>query len=194
MLDIGVKILEREGHEALTITNLCERAGVTAPTIYARAPDKITLMRAIHEHAVDRLQADLTLQPGTAVPAVVRAVGRAFLDNAALMRAIIRQASAEPRIYDRGSSEVIALGHLFRAAVGGDARRADACYRIVVGALAHRVVDGAGFTSDLAQSDADFIEALAEMAEGYLTPRRARAGPSKGKLTPGKKQPSKRPR
>jgi AcrR family transcriptional regulator len=168
VLDAGVDILEEDGHEALTIANLCDRAGVTPPTVYARAPDKVTLLRAIHEHAVDRVQAEITLVAGTSPAEATSAIAHAFLDNARLMRAVIRQASAEPEIYDRGSSEVIALGRLFRAAVDGDERRADACYRIIVGALAHRVVDGAEFTSDIPQTDAAFTDSLCEMAERFL--------------------------
>jgi AcrR family transcriptional regulator len=168
VLDAGVEILEQDGHEALTIANLCDRAGVTPPTVYARAPDKVTLLRAIHEHAVDRVQADIALGRGTSPRDATAVIAHAFLDNAALMRAIIRQASGEPEIYDRGSSEVIALGHRFRAAVGGDERRADACFRIVIGALAHRVVDGAQFSSDLPQTDAEFMDSLCEMAERFI--------------------------
>jgi AcrR family transcriptional regulator len=167
VLDAGVDILEEKGHEALTIAALCERAGVTPPTIYARAPDKPTLMQAIHEHAVERLQADLS--PGQSPADAVTALAHAFLDNAALMRAIIRQASSEPELYSRGSVEVIAVGAQFRAAVGGDERRADACFRVVVGALSHRVVDGPQFSSDLPQTDAEFIASLSEMAERYLS-------------------------
>jgi AcrR family transcriptional regulator len=171
VLDAGVDILEHQGHEALTIQSVCERAGVTPPTVYARAPDKQSLLLAIHEHAVDRFEADLALAPGLAPRDAVAAIARSFLDNAPLMRAIIRQASSEPEIYDRGSAEVTRLGRTFRAAVGGDERRADACYRIVVGAAAHRVVDGPAFTSDVPQTDAEFIEALCEMAERYLQAR-----------------------
>jgi AcrR family transcriptional regulator len=168
VLDAGVDILEHQGHEALTIQNVCERAGVTPPTVYARAPDKQSLLRAIHDHAVDRFEADLVLAPGTSSRDAVAAIAHLFLDNAPLMRAIIRQASSEPEIYERGSAEVTILGRTFRAAVGGDERRADACYRIVVGASAHRVVDGPTFTSDVPQTDTQFVEALCEMAERYL--------------------------
>lgn len=168
MLDAGVEILEGDGHEALTIANLCDRAAVTPPTIYARTPDKPTLLRAIHEHAVDRVQANVSLPPGTPPRQAVAAIAHAFLDNARLMRAIIRQASSEPDLFDRGSTEVIELGHRFREAVGGDKRRADACFRIIVGALAHRVVDGPQFASDLPQSDRQFTNALGEMAECYI--------------------------
>src|SRR5262249_24096022 len=110
VLDAGVEILEGDGHEALTIANLCDRAAVTPPTIYARTPDKPTLLRAIHEHAVDRVQANVSLPPGTPPRQAVAAIAHAFLDNARLMRAIIRQASSEPDLFDRGSTEVIELG------------------------------------------------------------------------------------
>jgi AcrR family transcriptional regulator len=168
VLDAGVDILQEQGHEALTIASLCERAGVTPPTVYARAPDKATLLRAIHDHAVERFEADLTLAPGTSPGAAVAAIAHSFLDNGPLLRAVIRQAGSEPQLYERGSIAVTAVGDRFRAAVGGDERRADACFRIVVGALAHRVVDGPQFSSDLAQSDAEFIASLSEMAERYL--------------------------
>jgi AcrR family transcriptional regulator len=168
VLDAGVEILEHDGHEALTIARVCARAGVVAPSIYARVPDKEALLQAIHRHAVARLNAPLELTPGPA-ESIVAEVARAFLDNAALLRAIIRQAGSDPVVFRAGSLAVTELGDRFRAAVGGDPRRADACFGIVVGALAHRIVDGADFASAQPQGDAQFVADLSEMAAGYLT-------------------------
>ncbi len=37
ILEAGLQIVEQDGYDALTIASLCDRAGVTPPTIYARA-------------------------------------------------------------------------------------------------------------------------------------------------------------
>jgi AcrR family transcriptional regulator len=168
ILDAGVDILEERGHESFTIAAICERAGVTPPSLYARAPDKPTLLRAIHEHAVTRVNADLALPADLAPGAAVATIARAFLANRRLLRAIIRHAGVEPTFFDSGSASIIELGRGFRRAVGGSEQRADACFRIVIGALTHRVVEGEQFTSDLPQSDDEFVASLCEMSVRYL--------------------------
>lgn len=168
VLDAGVAILEQEGHEALTIAALCERAGVTPPTIYARAPDKQTLLVAIHRHAVDRLDADSQLGGPLAPADAARELARTFFANADLLRAIFQLAAADEAVFEQGSLATAAVGRRFRTAVGGDAQRADALFRVLIGALAHRVVYGETFDSDLAQPDADFVHALEELSELYL--------------------------
>ena len=168
VLDAGVEILEREGHEALTIAALCERAGVTPPTVYARAPDKQTLLVAIHRRAVDRLDADSQLTGPLAPADATRELARTFFAHAPLLRAIFQLAAADEAVFEQGSRATAAVSRRFREAVGGDAQRADALVRVLIGALAHRVVYGQTFDSDLAQPDADFIHALEELAELYL--------------------------
>ena len=63
VLQEGVALLEAGGYDALTIGALCERAGVTPPTIYARAGSKEQLLLAIYERAMQRIARDERLDP-----------------------------------------------------------------------------------------------------------------------------------
>jgi AcrR family transcriptional regulator len=168
VLDAGVAILEEDGYDGLTIAALCERAGVTAPTIYARAPAKQTLSMAVYEHAVARLDSSASLEQGSTPRQAVESLATIFLGNARLLRVLINRAGVDEDVHRRGSEETAALARRFRTAVGGDERVADACFRVMLAALAHRVVYGADFDSDIELSDEGLVETLSEMAELYL--------------------------
>src|SRR3954462_3508414 len=94
VLDAGLELLEEGGYEALTLDALCERAGTSPPSGYARAGNKERLLLAIYEHAIERIDAS-TIAPedpswqGLAPDAVVRhavdAVCRGWLENAGLL-------------------------------------------------------------------------------------------------------------
>lgn len=168
MLDAGVAIIEEAGYDGLTIAALCERAGVTAPTIYARAGDKETLLLAVYERAMERIVASDRLAEDASIREAVRALAAVWLANAALMRGIVHRAAVDEEIFRRGRESSQAVATRFRAAVGGDERRADAAFRVVYSALVERVVYGPQFESDVAWSDEEFTEMLADMAERYL--------------------------
>jgi AcrR family transcriptional regulator len=163
-----VAILEEDGYDGLTIAALCERANVTPPTVYARVADKETLLSAIYERGVAKLDRDAPLDEATTASEAVRALAATFLGNASLLRAMIHRAGTDPYVYRRGSEGTTDLARRFRTAVGGNEHRADACFRLVLASLARRVVYGAGFDSDLEQPDDELVEALCEMAELFL--------------------------
>ncbi len=168
VVDTGVAIIEESGYEGLTIAALCDRAGVTPPAVYRRAPDKRTLEMAIYERALERLEADSTLEEASGVREAVEALAGTFIRNARLLRAIIHRSAVEPEIFMRGSESSTELGRQFRAAVGGDERAADACFRVVLATLTQRVVFGPGFESMISQTPEQLVDVLTEMVEAYL--------------------------
>jgi AcrR family transcriptional regulator len=186
VLQEGVALLESGGYEALTIGALCERAGVTPPTIYARAGNKEQLLLAIYERAQQRIARDEQLDPAderwaamsTAelVRTAVAQVARVWLDNAALLRPIVHRSAADPEVRRRGSVNSRDLAARFRAvlltrrdALPPDAEgAADLCFRLTYAALVQRVMFGPGFESDVPLDDQSFTTALGDAAVRYL--------------------------
>lgn len=187
ILDSGLELLEERGFDGLTISELCERAEVTPPTIYARAPSKEALLVALYEHALERIAQADTLDPmdprwqelprDAVVSEAVEVLARIWLQNAGLMRAIVRHSSADAETFRRGGEASIDLARRFRAVLtgaavgraGGDAeQRADACFRIVYAALVQRVMFGERFESDLPLDDERLVATLVQMVKAYL--------------------------
>ena len=188
VLDEGVALLESGGYGALTIGALCARAGVTPPTIYARAGNKEQLLLAVYERAMQRITGDDALDPGherwaamTAAEVVREAVGQVahiWLIHAALLRAIVHRSAVDDEVRRRGSLRSRELAARFRAvlltrrdALPADADAevaADICFRIVYAALVQRVVFGADFESEQPLDDQAFVASLGDVAVRYL--------------------------
>lgn len=190
VLDEGVSLLESGGYGALTIGALCARAGVTPPTIYARAGNKEQLLLAVYERAMQRITGDDALDPGderwaamTAAEVVREAVcqvAHIWLVHAALLRAIVHRSAVDDEVRRRGSLRSRELAARFRAvlltrrdALPADAdadveAAADICFRIVYAALVQRVVFGGDFESEQPLDDQAFVASLGEVAVRYL--------------------------
>ncbi|MGN6206648.1 TetR/AcrR family transcriptional regulator, partial [Humibacter sp.] len=57
VISVGRELLETGGFEALTISEVCRRAEVTAPSIYARVDGRAGLFRAVYEDGMREVQA-----------------------------------------------------------------------------------------------------------------------------------------
>jgi AcrR family transcriptional regulator len=181
VLESGVALLESGGYGALTIGALCKRAGVTPPTIYARAGNKEQLLLAIYERAMQRIARDeqldpsderwVAMAPAELVRAAVAQLAHVWLANAALLRPIVHRSVTDAEISRRGSEASRDLAARFRAVLGNVdvlPRDADVCFRLTYAALVQRVMYGAGFESDVALDDESFTTALGDAAVRYL--------------------------
>jgi AcrR family transcriptional regulator len=191
VLEEGVALLEEEaGYAGLTIAALCERAGVTPPTIYARVGSKDGLLLAVYDRAMEHVRAVDGLDPrdprwaGLDDDALVRAavddVARPWMARSALLRATVHRAAVDPEIWRRGSVASQDLGARFRRVVTRDGARAavgvaraDGAFRLVYAALVQRVMYGPGFESDVELDDGAFLTLLGDMAVAYLNEERA---------------------
>jgi AcrR family transcriptional regulator len=100
VLDAVIKILKREGFQAVTTNRVAEVAGVSIGSVYQYFPDKRAIFAALHERHVeeiDRLVAN-TLMEHAASP----------LDTLmrAMIEAMVDAHTADPELYDLLSSEV----------------------------------------------------------------------------------------
>jgi AcrR family transcriptional regulator len=108
ILDTGLTLLEQGGYEALSISEVCRRAKVSAPSIYARVDGRLGLFFAVYERGIARVVATEDRAFGRAAGSVertVEAVVEVFETHAAFLRAVIRHSSSDPRLLERGAAE-----------------------------------------------------------------------------------------
>jgi AcrR family transcriptional regulator len=119
ILDAGTWILVHEGRDALTIGNVCERAGVAATAIYRRVDGLSGLFWAIYDRGMAQIistyHAELdraaTFTEGTRarVEGVVRAVAETHERHAEFLHPIINYSTTDPDLRERGSRESLEL-------------------------------------------------------------------------------------
>ncbi|WP_448003116.1 TetR/AcrR family transcriptional regulator [Agromyces bauzanensis] len=108
ILDTGLALLEEGGYEALTITEVCRRADVSAPSIYARVDGRLGLFFAVYERGIARVVAteDRAFDRAAgSVERTVEAVVEVFETHAPFLRAVIQHSSFDPRLLERGAAE-----------------------------------------------------------------------------------------
>jgi AcrR family transcriptional regulator len=113
VLDVGTALLEDEGFGALTIANICRRAGVSAPSIYARVDGLTGLFWAIYDRGMVSVlrtqEAGLSTAAQTPagsperIAAVVDAACTTFERESRFLRPIIRFALSNSALASRGA-------------------------------------------------------------------------------------------
>jgi AcrR family transcriptional regulator len=100
VLDAVVRILKREGFEAVTTNHIAEVAGVSIGSVYQYFPDKRAIFAALHERHVreiDRLvEAKLMEHAASPLDKLIRAMIEAMVDAHA----------SDPELYELLSTEV----------------------------------------------------------------------------------------
>lgn len=184
VLEAGVAILEDAGYEGFTISAICERAGVSPPTIYARVRTKKALFFAVFDRGfepIEKRQRDalsagewLEGKPDDIVRGIVEAIAIPTLDHERFLRAVIRRAEADPEVARRTHSARSGTADRFREVVlrhshtlrpGADL---DACFRVIFAALVARVVTPSSLDTGGSVSDVEFVAALQEIAVRVL--------------------------
>lgn len=100
VLDAVVRILKREGFEALTTNRIAEVAGVSIGSVYQYFPDKRAIFAALHERhirEIDRLvESKLMEHAGSPLDTLMRAMIEAMIDAH----------TPDPELYELLSTEV----------------------------------------------------------------------------------------
>jgi len=182
VLDAGVAVLTEKGSEGFTIAAVCERAGVTAPTIYRRAPNKDALFLAVYEHGIAQVRATenakLTapsppLRDSDAAAVVrqaVRTIAETFFAHRDFLRAVIIISATNETVRSRGvdASNVLAatFNRLTESVTPPDLEESRTTFfQMLFGALVLRT----GFRGDFALptpvSDDAFVSRLEAVAE-----------------------------
>lgn len=168
----GRDLLAEGGYDALTISEVCRRAGVTAPSIYARVDGRAGLLRAVYEDVMQDVVASEDELFGSAEPSVAGAVGAAatvFDRHSALMGAIIRQAVEDPWLLSHGAMTSRRLRSRIAGALHArSAEAAASAARVVYEACVFRTIYGPTFWSDEPETLDEFCARLTRVAEGVL--------------------------
>jgi AcrR family transcriptional regulator len=130
ILDAVIKILKRDGADAVTTNRIAEVAGVSIGSVYQYFPDKRAIFEALHQRHVeeiDRLvERTLIEHPASPLDKLVRAMMEALVDAHAkdpeLYQALMRQV---PHRTDSSREFAVRLHGVFRLAIASrrDSRR-----------------------------------------------------------------------
>lgn len=167
LVETGLRLLEEQGPDALTINAVSSAAGVAAGTVYRRFGDKEGLLLAVEEEFTIEFRKEIQDRMGrhavpddvTASGAVgvgVRAIVETFHSHEPLLRVFAVLGLREPAVLQIGSRESREGGTLFRqllwpyrgAFTHPDAEMAiDIAYRLVYATCMHRVLNGPSMES-----------------------------------------------
>jgi len=173
VLAAGRELLESGGYEALSVSEVCRRAGITAPSLYARVDGRAGLFRAVYEDAmreVGETEDELLSAAGASVADVVAAVTEIFDRHAPLLRAVIHRAVEDPWLLEQGSTTSRRLQNRIAAALpGSDLTDALSAARLIYTECAFRTIYGPRFWTDEPESAASFTARVAVLVERALT-------------------------
>jgi AcrR family transcriptional regulator len=188
VLDAGVAVLTEKGSEGFTIAAVCERAGVTPPTIYRRAPNKDALFLAVYEHGIAQVRAteydkltEPSLPPDSDAAAVVRhsvrTIAETFFAHRDFLRAVIIISATNETVHGRGvdASNVLAatFNRLTDSVTAPDLEESRTTFfQMLFGALVLRTGFGGDFAMPTPASDDAFVAGLEAVAERLWTSSR----------------------
>ncbi|MGO4592671.1 TetR/AcrR family transcriptional regulator [Leifsonia sp. 2TAF2] len=130
VLRTALELFEGGGWEALSISETCRRAGVSAPSIYARVDGRAGLFAAVYEFGIQRMRttedqlfetvSDATPESDPATR-VVRIITQLFAEHAPFLRAVISRSVDDPALLDMGAAESRRLVHRLGEELGAPA-------------------------------------------------------------------------
>jgi len=173
-LAAGEELFIEGGLEALTVAEVCRRAGMSAPSLYARIDGRDGLIAAVYEHVMLRVRASdrelIGMLPSPDAPraeriaAVVAAISEQFSRNADVLRPIIAASLQDDWVHRRGVEEARRVIDALSAAlaVGRDAGRDIAT--MLFAELVMSTMYGVDFASPYSADDADLRARLVRMA------------------------------
>jgi AcrR family transcriptional regulator len=174
VLAVGGELFVEGGVEALTISEVCRRAGVSAPSLYARVDGRAGLVAAVYEQVVQQVEESerelLSSLPGPDAPraqrieAVVAAASKQFGRNRDVLRAVIAASLQDEWVHRRGVEEAQRLiGGLSAALALGDEAGRDIA-TMLFSELVMSTMYGADFASPFAPDDEGLRNRLIRMA------------------------------
>lgn len=172
VLQVGMDLFAERGWTGLTITEVCRRARVSAPTIYARVDGKAGLFLAVHERWLtqiratqEQLQVEFVREnhstPEAAAAAAQVIIG-VFTAHAQALRALIDRSAEDPELLERGGTASRAL--LADVAAGIPSPMREAIVRAVYAECLIRTMYGPRFLEPVGESDEAFRERVTALA------------------------------
>ncbi|MFV0374046.1 TetR/AcrR family transcriptional regulator [Microbacterium sp.] len=175
VLQAGMDLFAERGWDQLTIAEVCRRADVTPPTIYARVDGKAGLFRAVHDRwldEVDLVVTELTAEhihdgapPAVAAASAARVVLGVFERKGAVLRALIHRSGQDEELLRRGGEPLRGMLAGLAATIPIPPERAAAVTRTVFGECLMRAMYGADFLEPVGESDAAFGDRVIALAQ-----------------------------
>jgi AcrR family transcriptional regulator len=168
VLTVGLDLLRTEGYDAFTVGEICRRAGVSPPSIYARVDGRAGLFLAVYDRGMHDVAAteELALEAsGGTVDGIARAMATVFSEHRDLLRAVIVRAASEPALLERGAE--LSRGVVERFARGLDGvspERATAIVRTLYAECSFRAMYGPAFWSSTEEAEDAFVQRLTALA------------------------------
>lgn len=158
----------------LPITEVCRRAGVSAPSIYARVDGKAGLFRAAHEQwllQIEKTERVLTAEHvrqgdslTDAAAAAALVIMGVFDAHSRALRALVTRSTHDDELLARGGAASRSLLDRLAATIPAPPERAEAALRAVYAECVMRLLYGSQFLVSGPESDAQFRERVTALA------------------------------
>ena len=168
VLTACMELFEESGWTGLTIAEVCRRAQVSAPSIYARVQGKAGLFRAVHERWLVQFQAtedaliSVHVRTGAsaegAAAAAARVVCGIFAEHRSALRALIARSIDDPSLLARGSAASRDLMERLASTLPVDQDVARMAIRAVYAECLTRTMYGSQFLQRNPEPEKDFVE------------------------------------
>ena len=183
VLEVGVRLVEEGGVDALTITEVCRRSEVSPPSLYARVDGLAGLFAAVYDRGMAQVKASEEQlfaglpKPGSTLEqqalAASSAIAEVFRAHAAFLRPVIGHAARTPTLLSRGAVESQRLLRRVVAAMDVDEPTGHDIARTLYAECILRTMYGIDFLSGRVEPEQDFRHRLARTAAAQA---RAAAG------------------
>lgn len=155
------------------MTAVCERAGISPPSLYARVDGKAGLFAAVYRYGMERSReigesefSRLSVSASSGperTRAVVGAAARSFRRNEAFLRAAVGYATRESEVLALGVEDARRIIGRMVLALHAASDAAEDVARMIFAECILRTVYGAGFPTG-SETEAAFIERLSRVA------------------------------
>lgn len=183
VLDTGLELLEAGGWDALTISEVCRRCGISPPSLYARVDGRAGLFFAVWEYGIARVVETQRNLARAATPAddlagAVRSAAEVmfgvFEAHDRFLRPVILRASVDLDLRTRGAAQSRFAIRLYMQDVPGRRTAVAAAGQAMFAECVVRIIYGDEFFLGRTESPAEFLNRIATAATATI----AAAGPA----------------
>lgn len=174
VLQVGVRLLESGGIEAVTVAEVCRLARVSPPSLYARVDGRAGLIAAIYEHAMIDIRAaeDDALCPLEAdhlpvaarIPRATAAMAESFRRSRRRLRPIIAASTQDEWIHRRGVEEALRVQERVVRILGLPDETGRDIAAMLFAELVMHTVYGGDFSALTPEGEPELVTRLTRMA------------------------------
>lgn len=170
-LEIATELFVTGGYEALSISEVCRRAHLSAPSLYARVDGLEGLFRAVYERSMAEIMHTEDLEFHTIDGSIERAVdacANVFMRHADVLRAVIRRSTADQALLVEGAEHSRRLQGKITDALPGSRASAELAARLIYSECAFRVIYGTHFWYPDGETEAMFRTHLVDITHRII--------------------------